>query len=209
VRLIRNLRLCESVGAIQDRICSGKKINQICTCRLGLTRRAFTRTPRAIQLSSLLSSPLLYKPKHTGQREKAEHSVPSPLSTNQTQAEAAASFSSHGTNREGAPPAPGAGRDLPPCSGSGVDRGPAGRVGARRRGGRRVGARRHRGAPRAAERRVHQLRRAAEGQRALLRPRRLLLQLPARRAGQPLHPRVLRHHALPRLISYSSCLVIS
>jgi hypothetical protein len=78
-------------------------------------------------------------------------------------------------------------------------------VGARRRGwrvgGRRVGARRHRGAPRAAagRRQVHQLRRAAEGQRALLRARRLLLQLPTRRAGQPLLPRLLRHHTLPRL----------
>ncbi|KAB8088357.1 hypothetical protein EE612_012927 [Oryza sativa] len=33
----------------------------------------------------------------------------------------------------------------------------------------------------------------------LLRPRRLLLQLPPRRPGQPLLPRLLRHHPLPRL----------
>jgi hypothetical protein len=106
------------------------------------------------------------------------------------------SAASHGSHRE-IPPGPGAGGSLPP--GGGLER--AG-VGARRRGGRRVGAWwRHRGAPRAAagRRQVHQLRRAAEGQRALLRARRLLLQLPTRRAGQPLLPRLLRHHPLPRL----------
>jgi hypothetical protein len=46
---------------------------------------------------------------------------------------------------------------------------------------------------------VHQLRRAARGQRPVRPARRVLLQLPPRRRGQPLHPRLLRHHAVPRL----------
>nr|CAD1830000.1 unnamed protein product [Ananas comosus var. bracteatus] len=48
---------------------------------------------------------------------------------------------------------------------------------------------------------LHQLRGAAARQRALLPARRLLLQLPARRPGTPLLPRLLHHHPLPLLLT--------
>lgn len=46
---------------------------------------------------------------------------------------------------------------------------------------------------------VHQLRCAAEEQYPLLPPRRFLLQLPPRRSGQPLHPRLQRHYSMQGL----------
>jgi hypothetical protein len=48
--------------------------------------------------------------------------------------------------------------------------------------------------------RVHRLRRAPAGQRAVLAARGVLLQLPARRRGQPVLARVQRHHPVPGLI---------
>jgi hypothetical protein len=66
---------------------------------------------------------------------------------------------------------------------------------------RRHGHGRREQAPRAAGRvRVHRLRRAAEGQRAVLQPRGVLLQLPARRRGQPVLARVQRHHPVQELM---------
>ncbi|CAL9069507.1 unnamed protein product, partial [Musa banksii] len=44
----------------------------------------------------------------------------------------------------------------------------------------------------------HPLRRAAARNRPLLPPRRLLLQLPPRRRGEPLLRRLLCHHPMPR-----------
>jgi hypothetical protein len=103
-------------------------------------------------------------------------------------------------------------RREPPRSGLGLPllRGPpagvprhGGRVPGRVRGPGPGGGARVRGVPppRALRRRrrVHQLRRAAAGQRALLPPRRQLLQLPPRGPGQPVPPRLLPHHPLPRL----------
>ncbi|CAL9206100.1 unnamed protein product, partial [Musa hybrid cultivar] len=43
---------------------------------------------------------------------------------------------------------------------------------------------------------IHQLQRPSPGQRPLLEPRRLLLQLPPRRRGEPLRPQLLRHHTV-------------
>lgn len=47
---------------------------------------------------------------------------------------------------------------------------------------------------------VHQLPGSEAQQRPLLPPRRLLLQLPPRSSGQPLQPRMQRHHSMPQLV---------